>query len=363
MQIARGGAILSEPLATMHRMPLLDEPAVAPSIAKPMPAEPLPSRPNAPLDPLRLIRPRRRITGMSAILLPFAGGSIDWRAFTAHVARTADAGLIPAVNMDTGYVNLLDGATRCDVLEQTASVLTGRPFVAGAFVADSPGDRFDCDAYLRQIDPIVRRGGTPVIFQSHGLTGQDDDGIVASYAELGRSVDQLIGFELGPIFAPFGKIYSLDVYRGLLAVPQCVGAKHSSLRRDLEWDRLALRDAVRPDFQVLTGNDLAIDMVMYGSDYLLGLSTFAPDLFAKRDAMWAAGDPAFYELNDVLQYLGFFAFRAPVPAYKHSAAMFLHLRNWIASDTTHPQSPTRSASDRPILREIGRQLNIAMSGD
>jgi dihydrodipicolinate synthase/N-acetylneuraminate lyase len=313
-----------------------------------------------PLGPPRLLRPRRQITGMSAILLPFAGGAIDWSAFAAHIARTANAGLIPAVNMDTGYVNLLDEATRQEVLNQTASVLAGRPFVAGAYVADSPGDRFNCEAYLRQIEPIVRRGGTPVIFPSYGLTGQEDDGIVAAYAELGRHVDRFIGFELGQMFAPFGKIYSLAVYRGLLGVRQCVAAKHSSLRRDSEWDRLALRDAVRPDFQVLTGNDLAIDMVMYGSDYLLGLSTFAPDVFAKRDALWAAGEPAFYELNDVLQYLGFFAFRSPVPAYKHSAAMFLHLRGWIASDATHPQSPSRPASDRPILREIGRQLNIAM---
>src|SRR5262249_2876240 len=81
--------------------------------------------------------------------------------------------------------------------------------------------------------------------------------------------------------------------------------------------------------------------VCYGSDYLLGLSTFAPDLFARRDALWAAGDPAFYGLNDVLQYLGFFAFRAPVPAYKHSAAMFLHLRGWIDAPATHPRSPQR----------------------
>ena len=65
---------------------------------------------------------------------------------------------------------------------------------------------------------------------------------------------------------------------------------------------------------MFTGNDLAIDMVMYGSDYLLGLSTFAPDVFARRDAAWAAGDPAFYELNDWLQYLGFLTFRQPVPA-------------------------------------------------
>ncbi|HEV3417402.1 MAG TPA: dihydrodipicolinate synthase family protein [Pirellulales bacterium] len=308
-----------------------------------------------------MLRPRRRITGMSAILLPFVGGQIDWRNFAAHVARTADAGLIPAVNMDTGYVNLLDDATRLAILDHARSALAGRPFVAGAFVADAPGSRFDREAYLRQVEPIIARGGTPVIFQSYGLTNQADDQIVAAYADLGRCVDRFIGFELGQMFAPFGKIYSLDVYRGLLGILQCVGAKHSSLSRDLEWQRLMLRDAVRPDFQVLTGNDLAIDMVMYGSDYLLGLSTFAPDLFARRDALWAAGDPVFYELNDVLQYLGFLAFRAPVPAYKHSAAMFLHLRGWIASDATHPRSPTRPTSDRPILREIARQLNIPVN--
>jgi hypothetical protein len=260
--------------------------------------------------------------------------------------------------MDTGYVNLLDDATRVQVLEQTRRVLAGRPFVAGAFVADQPGSRFDRDAYLRQIEPITARGGTPVLFQSYGLTGQADADLVASYAEMGRHCDRFIGFELGPVFAPFGKIYSLAVYRDLLGIRQCIGAKHSSLQRDLEWQRLALRDAVRPDFQVFTGNDLAIDMVMYGSDYLLGLSTFAPDLFARRDAYWAAGNPAFYELNDVLQYLGFLAFRAPVPAYKHSAAMFLHLRGWISSDATHPHSPTRPASDRALLHDIARRLDI-----
>jgi dihydrodipicolinate synthase/N-acetylneuraminate lyase len=309
-------------------------------------------------DPLALLRPRRRITGLSAILLPFgADGAIDWPAFRAHIERTAAAGLTPAVNMDTGYVNLLDDATRLRVLDETQAV-AGSRFVAGAFVADRPGDAFDRDAYLRQIEPIARRGGTPVIFQSYGLTGQDGDGVVAAYGEIGRRGGPFIGFELGEMFAPFGKIYSLDVYRGLLGVPECVGAKHSSLRRDLEWQRLALRDRARPDFRVYTGNDLAIDMVMYGSDYLLGLSTFAPDLFARRDALWAAGDADFYRLNDVLQYLGFFAFRAPVPAYKHSAAMFLKMRGWIATDRTHPDSPTRPDSDRAVLHDIARLLGI-----
>ena len=102
---------------------------------------------------------------------------------------------------------------------------------------------------------------------------------------------------------------------------------------------MRLRDQVRPDFKVYTGNDLAIDMVMYGSDYLLGLSTFAPDLFARARPALGGRRPGFYELNDVLQYLGFFAFRDPVPAYKHSAAMFLKLRGWIACDATHPKSP------------------------
>ena len=83
---------------------------------------------------------------------------------------------------------------------------------------------------------------------------------------------------------------------------------------------------------VLTGNDLAIDMVMWGSDYLLGLSTFAPAEFAQRDRLWLAGDPAFYELNDLLQYLGQFTFRPPVPGYRHDAALLFQLRGWASSD-------------------------------
>jgi dihydrodipicolinate synthase/N-acetylneuraminate lyase len=316
---------------------------------------------NPRTDPVAMIAPRRRITGISAILLPFdSGGEVDWPSFQAHALRTAEAGLTPAVNMDTGYVNLLDDATRVRVLERTKEALGGRPFVAGAFVGDAPGDRFDRDAYLRQIEPIQSHGGTPIVFQSYGLTGQSDDAIVSAYVALGEACDRFIGFELGEMFAPFGRIYSLEVYRGLLGVRSCIGAKHSSLRREPEWQRLTLRDAVRPDFHVYTGNDLAIDMVMYGSDYLLGLSTFAPDLFARRDALWEAGDPAFHELNDALQYLGSFAFREPVPAYKHAAAMFLHLRGWIPTDRTHPRSPRRPASDLAILRDVGRRLGLPL---
>lgn len=313
------------------------------------------------LDPTSLLRPRRKIEGISAILLPFVrDGSIDLKGFRDHIQRTADAGLIPAINMDTGFGNLIDDDTKTRLIRETRAILGGKPFVSGAFVGDRPGDRFNRDAYLRQIEPISANGGIAVIFQSYGLTSQSDSDLVASYAEIGRRCDRFIAFELGTMFAPFGKIYSLESYRGLMQIPQCIGAKHSSLRRELEWERIVIRDTVRPDFRVYTGNDLAIDMVMYGSDYLLGLSTFAPDKFAERDRLWEKGDPAFYELNDVLQYLGFFAFRNPVPAYKHTAAMFLKLRGWIDCDNTHPQSPTRAESDREILREIARSLGVVL---
>lgn len=315
------------------------------------------------LKPTAMIRPHRKITGISAILLPFKdNGDIDWPALANHARRTAQAGLTPAVNMDTGFANLITEAERQKVLRATRCALDGGAFVAGAFVADCPGDAFDADAYFRQVESIQSQGGTPIIFQSYGLTQQDGDEIIRAYERIGARTDKFIAFELGAMFAPFGAIYDLDTYRSLMSVAQCVGAKHSSLSRQMEWDRIALRDVARPDFRVFTGNDLAIDMVIYGSDYLLGLSTFAPDLFAERDALWEAGDPEFYQLNDVLQYLGFLAFRPPVPAYKHSAAQFLKLRGWIDSDRTHPDSPTRPQSDVAILRDIAARLGVLKEG-
>ena len=124
-------------------------------------------------------------------------------------------------------------------------------------------------------------------------------------------------------------------YQRLLEVEACIGPDTPSLRRQPEWDRLRLRDRHRPDFQVLTGNDLAIDMVAYGSDYLLGLAAFAPDHFAHRDRLSAGRDAGFWERNDALQALGAFAFRVPVPAYRHSAAQFLALRGWIGGSDPH----------------------------
>lgn len=294
---------------------------------------------------------------MSAVLLVHtADGLIDWSATEDHIARTRAAGLVPAVNMDTGYVQLLSPGDRLRVLDLAASV-TGGAFVAGAYVGDRPGDPFDLDAYLDAATAIAGRGATPVVFPSHGLNELDDDGWVSAMAAIGARIDRFIGFELGAMFVPYGRIPSIDAYRGLLDVASCIGAKHSSLSRQLEWDRLALRDELRPDFQVLTGNDLAIDQVMYGSDYLLGLSTFAPEAFAQRDRWWADGDARFFELNDLLQYLGQFTFRAPVPGYRHDAAMWFELRGWASSDVTPPGVPRRPESDRAVLADILKRLD------
>lgn len=303
------------------------------------------------------LRLGRTIQGMSAILLPFtADHEIDWGAFDAHVARTLDAGLTPAVNMDTGYVQLLDPATRSAILDRVA----GAPFVAGAFVADEPGADLDTGAYISAATEIAERGGTPVIFPSHGLNELGEPDLIAALARIGADLDRFIGFELGQMFVPYGRIYSLDGYAGLMEIDSCVGAKHSSLDRELEWARLELRDEQRPGFAVYTGNDLAIDMVMYGSDYLLGLSTFAPDAFAERDRCWAAGDVAgFHRLNDLLQYLGQFTFRAPVPGYRHDAAMFLQLRGWAETDIVPDGAPRRPEADRAVLADIAERLQAA----
>src|SRR5262249_24184685 len=158
--------------------------------------------------------------------------------------------------------------------------------------------------------------------------------------------------------APNGEIFDEDTFRKLMDIPEMKGAKHSSLDRLQELRRLELRDLHRPDFRIYTGNDLAIDMIEYGSNYLLGLATFAPEKFAEHHRFWTAGDPAFFAASDALQPLGNVAFRPPVPAYKHSAAIFLHLTRRSPSPRTHPMNPMRPAWEEEILRDCAHRLEL-----
>jgi dihydrodipicolinate synthase/N-acetylneuraminate lyase len=307
-------------------------------------------------DMIGRLRPRRKVRGIAAALLPFnADGKIAVEAFQRHLRATHDAGLINAVNMDTGYVNYLTDAERLQVLRWSRDALgPGVTFIAGAYIEGLDGNVVSL--YRRQMDQIVAHGGTPIIFQTARLLGQQSHEKITVYGEACGGYQEVLGFELDQVFAPNGEIFDDETVRGLLDIPELKGLKHSSLDRLQELQRLALRDALRPDFRIYTGNDLGINMIEYGSDYLLGLATFAPDKFAERDLLWETGDPTYYALSDALQHLGNVAFRAPIPAYKHSAATFLHLLRQIPSPRSHPRAALRPVWEADILRDCAERL-------
>ena len=73
---------------------------------------------------------QRVIRGASAVLLPLrTDGSIDWAGFEDHLGRTVAAGLVPAVNMDTGFGPFLSEDERSRVLSVTSAF--GTEFIAG----------------------------------------------------------------------------------------------------------------------------------------------------------------------------------------------------------------------------------------
>ena len=262
-----------------------------------------------------------------------------------------------AVNMDTGYVNYLSEPEKQDVLRWTREALGPEvPFVAGAYIEKQTGDVVAL--YRKQIERIVQHDGIPILFQTarlHCVTAQE---ISRIYQQICRGFPDVLVFELDPMFAPNGAIFEEETVCRLMDIPEVKGLKHSSLDRRLELERLSLRDNHRPDFIIDTGNDLGISMIEYGSDYLLGLASFAPEKFSERDRLWQNSDPAYYALSDALQHLGNVAFRDPVRAYKHSAAVFLHLLGRAPTDLPHPRNPKRPAWELDILRDCARRLGL-----
>jgi len=308
-------------------------------------------------DILRQLRPRRTIDGIAAALLPFeADGRIAMDAFQRHLQATQRAGLKNAVNMDTGYVNYLGEEERRQILKWTREALgEGAPFVAGAYIEGGDGDIVSL--YRREMDWIAEVGATPIIFQTSRLHGRSAAEKTAIYCSICKGYPAVLAFELSPVFAPNGELFDGETVRGLMDIPELKGIKHSSLDRLIELERLASRDAHRPDFRIFTGNDLGIDMIEYGSDYLLGLATFAPEKFAERDRLWAAGDARYFALSDALQHLGNVAFRPPVPAYKHSAAVFLHMSGRIPSPRAHARNPTRPDWETELMQDCATRLS------
>ena len=119
------------------------------------------------------LRPGRKVQGIAAALLPFEpDGRIAVEAFQKHLLATREAGLLNAVNMDTGYVNHLTTEERLSVLRWSREVLgPDDSFIAGTYIEGLDGDVVEL--YRRQMDQIVDQGGTPIIFQTARLHGRE----------------------------------------------------------------------------------------------------------------------------------------------------------------------------------------------
>src|ERR1700730_2125648 len=119
---------------------------------------------------LKRQEPRRKVQGMAAALLPYeADGRVAVEAFAKQLTSTHRAGLMNAVNMDTGYVNYLSDTEKQEVLSWTCQALgKGIPFVASAYIEHLGGDDIVA-LYRQQIDTIVRFGGIPILFQTARL--------------------------------------------------------------------------------------------------------------------------------------------------------------------------------------------------
>ena len=142
-------------------------------------------------------QPGRKVNGIAAALLPFApDGRVAVESFQQHLAATHRAGLMNAVNMDTGYVNYLSEAEKQDVLRWTREAL-GKdvPFVAGAYIEGLEGEIVAL--YRRQIDSIISFGGTPILFQTARLKGKPGVDLAAAYQAVCRGYKEVVAFELG----------------------------------------------------------------------------------------------------------------------------------------------------------------------
>src|SRR6266850_3497911 len=114
----------------------------------------------------------RKTQGIAAALLPFkADGRIAVETFQNHLRATHRAGLMNAVNMDTGYVNYLNDSEKQDVLGWTREAL-GKDvqFVGGAYIEGQTGDIVE--HYRKQMDAIVALAGIPILCQTSRLHGK-----------------------------------------------------------------------------------------------------------------------------------------------------------------------------------------------
>ena len=100
------------------------------------------------------LRPRRRVSGIAAALLPFeTDGRVAVEAFQLNLKAAREAGLRVAVNMDTGYVNLLGEDEKLDVLGGRE---LRRRFVCRTFSDCTTAPRNGLPSGCYPLDPFYR---------------------------------------------------------------------------------------------------------------------------------------------------------------------------------------------------------------
>lgn len=303
---------------------------------------------------------RREIAGAAIAVVPFDElGDPDWDGFAQHIERIAKVGLCPAVNMTPMQSSLLETSLQVGSVHR-ANLQLDSEFFAGVHVVDKPGEWFNIERYQRQIDVVTKLGAIPVVFPSHGLNALSEPEWLTAINDLGREVDKFLIAEVGPELSPISTLRPTATWLGLARTRSCVGLVHMSWSRETEFDRLTLQARMGRDFTVWSANDRAIDMPMYGSSYMLMTASMAPELFARRDRLWAEGDREVYELNDGLQFLAMATTRSPFKAQIHSLAQVMHLRGWAISDRLPEGAVVRDDHDRAVLATALSDLGVQL---
>src|SRR5690348_2673518 len=174
-------------------------------------------------------KPGRKVRGIAAVLLPYAeNGKVAVDAFQRHLLATHRAGLMNAVNMDTGYVNYLSDDEQLDVLRWTTETLgKNTPFIAGVYIEGRAGDVVAL--YRRQMEVIANLGGIPILFQASGPHVNSSAEKFAVSREACRGFAHVLCSNLGRMFAPIGEIFDEGTAPGLTETPETRGMKPPSL--------------------------------------------------------------------------------------------------------------------------------------
>lgn len=309
---------------------------------------------------LRHLTPSRTIDGSAALPVWMgASGRLDLPGLADRLQATFAAGLTPAVNLFAGSVERLALDQRIDVLATAAGVARGRRFIAGTLPTDDAAPL--AVRYGRAVDAVARQGGTPVLLPIRELATQDGDALAHLWRQATAGHRGVLVIEMAPAFGSPAPLYSTDVVPRLLDVASLGGLVHASLDRGAEWARVEARDVARPDFRIYSGHERALDMVSYGSDYLLAGAGCAPEAFAARDRAWRRGEAIGFELNDALQALGALLYRAPVDGARHGALQWLQARGLVDHATAVPGIALRPDADLALYRELSTRLDSLLA--